>query len=376
MSAAPSLHVLADDRTGALETAGLCADRGCGPVVVDVLGGPAAAGRGPVRVTDLDTRHRSPAEIEARVGAALGAHDDASGGAAGAHKIDSSLRGNWARELVARRRRASHVVVVAALPGLGRTCRGGVVLVDGVPVAEGPAGRDPRSPVRWSEPWRHLVAAGARPDDVATVGHADGLATWLDGDGGFAVCDAATGEDLDAFAAVWARAVTRPVTRPVNPSPPVLAGTAAAVAAAAAAWCGSGVTPPPAPLAPPVVVVCGSLHPAARGQLAAVDGLPGIEVIASPVVAGPVDPASAGAAAAHLAARAWATVAAREVATLVVLGGDTAAAVLGDRPVTVHGTVAPGTPWCRIDGLTVVTRSGGFGDEVALARLLSARMAP
>ncbi len=372
MSASGALHVLADDRTGALETAGLCADRGCGPVAVDVLGGPPGPGVGVVRVTDLGSRHRPPAEAEAAVEAALGHPAAGYGRATGAHKIDSSLRGNWAAELVARRRRASHVVVVAALPGLGRTCRGGVVLVDGVPVADGPAGRDPRSPVRWSEPWRHLVAAGARREDVAAVGDADDLATWLDGDGGFVVCDAASEADLDAIAAVWGRAVTGSVA----PSQLVLAGTAAAVAAGAAARCGSGVTPPPVLPARPVVVVCGSLHPAARGQLAAVEGLPGVEVIASPEMTGPVDPASAGVVAARLAARAWETVAARGAATLVVLGGDTAAAVLGDRPVTVFGTLAPGTPWCRVDGLTVVTRSGGFGDAAALARLLSARMHP
>jgi uncharacterized protein YgbK (DUF1537 family) len=60
--------------------------------------------------------------------------------------------------------------------------------------------------------------------------------------------------------------------------------------------------------------------------------------------------------------------------TLLVIGGDTAAAVLGDEPRLVGGTVAPGMPW-SLDadggGPLVITKAGGFGDPDALARLLS-----
>ena len=50
--------------------------------------------------------------------------------------------------------------------------------------------------------------------------------------------------------------------------------------------------------------------------------------------------------------------------TLVVIGGDTAAALLGDAPRMVGGFVAPGMPWSRDDdggGPLVVTKAGGFG---------------
>jgi uncharacterized protein YgbK (DUF1537 family) len=64
-------------------------------------------------------------------------------------------------------------------------------------------------------------------------------------------------------------------------------------------------------------------------------------------------------------------------ATVVVLGGDTAAAVLGAEPIAVGGTVAPGTPWARRpDGGLVVTRAGGFGTPAALLDLLEARLVP
>jgi uncharacterized protein YgbK (DUF1537 family) len=63
--------------------------------------------------------------------------------------------------------------------------------------------------------------------------------------------------------------------------------------------------------------------------------------------------------------------------TVVVLGGDTAAAVLGDRTVLVGGMVAPGTAWCRRDdgGPVWVTRSGAFGGPDALVELVSGTLA-
>ena len=49
----------------------------------------------------------------------------------------------------------------------------------------------------------------------------------------------------------------------------------------------------------------------------------------------------------------------------MIVGGDTAAAVLGDGVHVAGGTVAPGIPWARrADGTgpLVVTKAGGFGD--------------
>ena len=61
---------------------------------------------------------------------------------------------------------------------------------------------------------------------------------------------------------------------------------------------------------------------------------------------------------------------------LVVLGGDTAAAVLGDEPMVVGGTLAPGVPWSqRADGSgpLVITKAGGFGHRTTLVDLLAGR---
>lgn len=62
------------------------------------------------------------------------------------------------------------------------------------------------------------------------------------------------------------------------------------------------------------------------------------------------------------------------VASLVLTGGDTAAMVLralGAESIEVLGEVVAGVPWGRVsgglaDGRFVVTKSGGFGDEMAL----------
>jgi uncharacterized protein YgbK (DUF1537 family) len=61
-----------------------------------------------------------------------------------------------------------------------------------------------------------------------------------------------------------------------------------------------------------------------------------------------------------------------ELGALVVIGGDTAAAVLGDATVHVLGSVTPGTAWVESPEFAhpIVTRAGGFGGERALAELL------
>ena len=114
------------------------------------------------------------------------------------------------------------------------------------------------------------------------------LAAWLAAATGapFAVCDAATEADLAAVAAAWAG---RPDV--------LLAGTAATVAAAgavvgAAAGTARRRSAGPAagaavPLAPPVLVVCGSLHAMARRQVAHLGAL-GVAVGEPGAFLGPV----------------------------------------------------------------------------------------
>ncbi len=56
--------------------------------------------------------------------------------------------------------------------------------------------------------------------------------------------------------------------------------------------------------------------------------------------------------------------------TVVLVGGDTTAAVLGTSPMRVGGTLAPGVAWGAMpDGVHLVTKPGGFGGASTLVDL-------
>ncbi len=307
---APSSVVIgADDRTGALEVAGACASPGT-PVTVTVW--PDASGAG--GVVDAGTRSLDGATA-ARRAVSVGP---------AAWKLDSRLRGNWADELVALARwRDRPVWVVAALPSMRRSCRNGVV--------------------------RDETTGDVLGRPAAVLGEA--AVVW----------DAATDDDLAAIGARW-RAVP-------DAERPVLAGTSAAVAAAVA----PGARPGPVPIEAPVVVVCGSLHPAARAELAQLPS--SVRVLTTPASA-VLDPLEA---ARGLRDRLDGPGGPGRTGTLVVVGGDTAAVVLGDGPLAVGGLMAPGVPWARRPdgtGPLVITRSGGFHGPAALTAVLGAHCAP
>src|SRR5690606_13078386 len=194
---AMDLLVAADDRTGALETAAALADHGAGPVAVRVW--PATVPDdepGGVAVIDLGTRALSVDEARRR---AAGLPFDRPS----AHKIDSTLRGNWAEELVARHETTgAPVLLVPALPELGRTCVGGVVLVHGEPVHEVVPGRAAGRHAESSRPAELLAAAGAT--EVVELEDLDAVTAWLAKPHGIAVADAGDADTVQALAEAWA----------------------------------------------------------------------------------------------------------------------------------------------------------------------------
>lgn len=364
------LLVAADDRTGALETAATLADRLGAPVAVTAWPSMPA---GPVAVVDLGSRHASPHDARSRV-------CDLPEWGRVAHKLDSTLRGNWPDELAAYADRRP-VLLVPALPEQGRTCVGGVVYQHGRPVHEGDAGTDVRRRVTSSRPAELLRAAGVhRVVELADLGK---TIAWLADPVGVAVADAVSAEDIAGVVAAWSDGRVDVV----------LAGTAAVIGAVAPGH-GRSVRPPVTD--GPILVVCGSVHPVARAQLAEAErvGLPiatiadhitasrlqdaGVLVLATEIPVGDVDEPVAVAAATGLA-RGVADLR-RDVSlgALVVLGGDTAAAVFGDAAVSVQGTIAPGTAWSLVDAfdMPVVTRSGGFGGERSLVDLVRGTLRP
>ncbi len=360
------LQVAADDRTGAIESAAALADRLGLPVPVAVWPDhpPSTSA---CSVIDLASRHLDPAEAAARA-ATLPRRGRL------AHKIDSTLRGNWAVEIASRHAATGMpVMVVPALPALGRVCVDGVVLVDGVPVHESAMQFDPLGPPFSSRPSDHLLAAGV---EVVEIHDRTELSAWFADPVGVAVADADDQPSIDAVVDRW-----------YNATEILLAGTSAVIGAAI----GRPTHHAPTRIVrPPTLVVCGSAHPVvdvqvervrARGAIVidrfSPDALRAMEtgtpvVLRAPSVDGPVSAEQAAATMRSLIQEAAGVVESGHVGTLVVIGGDTAASLLGDALVVVLGSVVPGTALIEslVVDIPVITRAGGFGTDDALVDLL------
>ena len=368
MSTEPNLLITADDRTGVLETGGACADLG-----FRVRFGPNPVAGDDCALLDIDSRHTSPRVAGERV---VRAHSYRA--RFRCHKMDSGLRGNWAHEVAALLTSGRRIGVLASFPDAGRQCVDGTVLVRGVPVADSAFGRDPRNPVTSSRPEDHLIDAGCR------AALASGALRSFDAGDNVELAAAAASCRRDdrmlvgttgAIAAYVATLFTAPL-----PAAPLLAAPLLAAP--------RGPTPP-RPLPRPALVVCGSLHPLSRTQIAALPGrVHGLNdhiaiskalrdgkdvVVATPPTTVEIDDTTATATAAELAKRVWMWLAETPAPSVVILGGDTAAAVLGDRPLRVFGSIATGLPICAtVDGrLTVVTKGGSIGEPETLVRMLA-----
>ena len=344
------LLISADDRTGALETGGACADRG---FEVRLTTTPDTTDD--CAVIDLDSRHCAPNLAAQRI---VEAHRlDAR---FRCHKMDSGLRGNWPREVAALLSLGHRVGVLASFPDAGRRCHGGTVYIREVPVAESPFGRDPRNRLLSSRPVDYLHAAGC----------GDALA-----DARLVVLDANDNDELHA-AAIRCREEHR-----------MLVGTTGGVGAYVATLRSRPRSRPP-PLPRPALIVCGSLHPLSRAQISklpcetvgpdhdperALDALRRGEdvVLATEPTSARIPDDVAESMAAVVATKAWDCLARSGAPTLIILGGDTAAAILRERTLRVLGSADTAVPYCRTEeGLTVVTKGGGIGEAGTLAKLL------
>ncbi len=345
------LLVTADDRTGALEVGGAIADLG---FAARLAGAPAC--RDDCLLLDVASRHVEGAAAGRAVVAAHG-HPARHR----CHKMDSGLRGNWAHEVAALLGAGHRVGVIASYPDAGRRCRDGTVYVHGVPVAEGPLGRDPRNVLPSSRPADYLRAAGC----------GDALQN-----GDVVVLDADDNAEL------------RTAAQRCHTESRIPVGATGALAAYAALIRNQPPAAPPV-LPRPALVVCGSLHPLSRRQLA---GLPAAQfhesdvglaeqelrrgndaVLATANSVGPIADSAAEAMASKVSASVQELLSRCAVGTLVILGGDTAGAILGDRPMRVEGCVLTGVPVSRFEGeeLRIVTKGGSIGDENTLCRILA-----
>lgn len=330
------LAIIADDLTGALDSAAPFAMRGLTTAVaLSVHAFPRALSSG-ARIVGVstDSRDMAPAAATDAVRAALSCLPP---GTPVFKKVDSRLKGNVAAELDAIPHQRS--LVVPAIPEFGRLTRNGRILGFGI-----------------DEPI----------DIAARLGKHAGAAI---------IPDIASMDDIAAAL--------------LQEHDLVVGARGLADAMARKAWPGASAKEPVLPASAAYCVI-GSTDPITLAQLGHLrDSFPGLIDIMAPngeagaqgkassrltllqATQGPA-PVSGQAVAAALGAS-LKQLCPPPDALLVLSGGATAQVILGTMGVEVlelMGEVLPGLPIARAGSLTVVTKSGGFGDPGTLSRLL------
>ena len=331
------LFTTADDRTGSLEIGGIIASEGK-PVPV----GPNADDSR-CCVVDLASRHIMPEEALLRV---LTAHQR--NARFRCHKMDAGLRGNWPHEIHGLVELGYRVAVVPSFPDAGRRCHNGVVYIQDVPVLESPFGADPLTAPCSSRPIEVLEEANCVFDVVE-------------------VWDA---NDNDAL---------NRATRRCLDEERVLVGPTGAVGSYAAHLFGE---PQHATIrySQPVLIVCGSLNSTSRDQIERlnceeinlydpIQEFEDIRVIATPIPESSISNDMAEAMAQTVAQAIYDIHA--DVSTLVVIGGDTVAAYIGEETVQVVGTVEAGIPVSDYQDRVLITKGGGIGTIDSLHDIVS-----
>jgi D-threonate/D-erythronate kinase len=264
--------LIADDLTGACDAGAVFAARGR----VGVFWGETCPGsEWAVAALDTDSRHVGAAAASERVGLAARRLAGRLAGGLLFKKIDSTLRGHVGAELEALLRATGRraALVCPAFPDQERTVVDGVLRVGREPVHLTAIGRDPAYPEGSSEVARIVSRGTARRVCVLSLavvrGAAPDLARALArATEHIVVADAETDADLDRIAAA---ALTGPDL--------VLSGSAGLARAAARAL---GYADPAVPLPEghAWLILAGSLHPATRAQLRALEtvGVTGVRL--------------------------------------------------------------------------------------------------
>jgi 4-hydroxythreonine-4-phosphate dehydrogenase len=359
---APALVIIADDLSGAAETAGAVA-AASGSRAQVWLGAPRRFDA-PVVAIDTGSRASSGEDAAAALRAALGAIPE---GARVYKKIDSLLRGNVGAEVRELLALGLPVLVAAAVPRIGRTVRGGVVHVDGVPLHEtdlwrAEVGRPPASIAESLGVPSAVLPLGV----VRSGGLGDAIRSAL-AEGLVPVCDAETEDDLDLLAA----AVT-------GLDPRLVVVGSAGLARALAQHLGLEASGPRfVPGADRVVTVVGSIAASIPAQVTRLvaQGSARVELGSGAVPDGDavVTLGTWDAAAFESLAREVRGLAGRT--DLVLTGGDTARRVLDALGVDcifpeyeIHDGAVLST---TATGTGIVTRPGSYGSDGSLAQIVS-----
>ena len=400
------LGIVADDLTGAMDSSGYFASLGFSTMVVLE---PSFTSNADVVVITTNSRAEKPDIAGQRVRQAV----RNLAGRAVYKKIDSTLRGNIGVELEAAivELDSEKVVVAPAFPAVGRTTVDGVLMVNGVPVAETQFAHDPILPVKESHIPTLLEKSTGRKVGCIGVSDIEGAPEFLyhkisDMGQDIVVCDVVTQAHLTGIAKASALGKGRwllcgsgglarelhllitmkPKTskgRPVNLSPgPALAvvGTRNQVAANQLLKVKDELGLPILNLAVERFTQNDMMAENIGDILAEAEQLFGQgRGLALSSTFSQYAPALKHALPSLLAEAAAGLLAARRFAGLFLSGGDIAVEVcrkLQVSAIRVIGEVEPGVPAGELvggqhQGMRVVTKAGGFGTEEALVKSIS-----
>lgn len=313
---------VADDLTGAADTAGPFAAKGYSSIVW--LHGANVTEACDVRVFETSSRHTDPAEAYRRVHAILQEHKNARV----FKKFDSTLKGNLGAELLAVRDATNcrQVIVASAHPLMGRTMRNGELILNGQPTG------------------LHL------PTMLREQG--------IEHEAPFVVCDAENVEQLRSIA-----------ENAFEQEDVALAGTGGLAQAVADLLPGKQYNDRGAPCAS-VDVIAGSSNHNTALQLERLQssGLPAriVEIGHD-----------------HLDDDRFQSACCGLREAVLICGGDTARAVashLGANGIRMRGERIPGVPWGwwmggLLHGKPIATKAGGFGAPDALVEAVQSILA-
>jgi D-threonate/D-erythronate kinase len=376
MTRQPRVLIVADDLTGAMDSAGPFATLGVETWVVaaPMRCDPASLNSAGVVSVNTDTRHLPGPQAAARV-IEIVRHLEVGGFDIVVKKIDSTLRGNIVTETMALLDASGRreVVVAAAFPAQGRTVRGGIVHVDGKPLAQTAFAKDALSPPPLA-PLQEVFAAAKSGLRVAAVAPSDAFNAGAD----IWIVDGVVDADLTKIVETLASRVNS-----------VIMVGSAGLTRALALVCFDGHPAPTGPqhVTGTIVFAVGSRAARSAEQVDALAAEPETRVLRAPngrlqfaeipsarnlVLKATMDDdgheGDARRVAADMAKHAIEIARSARAQALVATGGDTAIAILAasDNPaLQVLGDLMPGIPYARIRlegaSLWLVTKAGGFG---------------
>ena len=388
---AARVAVVADDLTGTLDSAGPFAARGCATWAVVSARDCARDRFAAAQVVSINcaSRHLSAGAAAAAVHEAMVRLCPPQAEIL-IKKIDSTLRGNVAAETLAALSASgrANAIVLPAFPAQGRSVRGGVVHVMGVPLAQTGFARDALSPPPL-EPLDRVFASVAPQARVASVPPAGPFELAMRGEAPKVfVVDSETDADLQHSVRILGARL----------SECVLVGSAGLAAAVAQVCMPAGPVPARPRVSGQVLFVVGSRAEQSAAQVSALRERAGVAVFDAPDGVAPDadlarsqapalvlratvraggEPSDAETVAARLAQAVVGALRSRPISALLATGGDTAVAILlalSQPALLVVGDLLPGIPYCRIelDGRTLwlLTKAGGFGTRGTLVEVL------